>query len=117
RGGPPHPDPADGGAQHPLQVRRGACCRSAAAGRGAPAAVEWRRRARRRRGGGAFPRLPVHVPVSLMQAVPVEEAPAQPQPRPHYVQPRSVRAKRAVEEVFLHKREKRMRRCACDCSC
>ncbi|XP_067002774.2 putative mediator of RNA polymerase II transcription subunit 12 [Anabrus simplex] len=55
-----------------------------------------------------FPRLPVHVPVPMMQQVPVE------QPRPHYVQPRSVRS---VDDVFLHKREKRMRRCACDCSC
>ncbi|XP_012536610.1 transcription factor SPT20 homolog [Monomorium pharaonis] len=34
--------------------------------------------------------------------------------RPHYVQPRSVRS---VDDVFLHRREKRVRRCACDCAC
>lgn len=31
------------------------------------------------------------------------------------VQPRSVRS--APDEVFLHRREKRVRRCACDCAC
>ncbi|KYN02778.1 PREDICTED: mediator of RNA polymerase II transcription subunit 15 [Cyphomyrmex costatus] len=35
--------------------------------------------------------------------------------RPHYVQPRSVRS--VPDEVFLHRREKRVRRCACDCAC
>ncbi|XP_014488801.1 PREDICTED: uncharacterized protein LOC106751973 [Dinoponera quadriceps] len=35
--------------------------------------------------------------------------------RPHFVQPRSVRS--APDEVFLHRREKRVRRCACDCAC
>jgi hypothetical protein len=35
--------------------------------------------------------------------------------RPHFVQPRSVRS--APEDVFLHRREKRVRRCACDCAC
>ncbi|XP_015609070.1 PAX-interacting protein 1 [Cephus cinctus] len=35
--------------------------------------------------------------------------------RPHYVQPRSVRS---VPEPFAaHRREKRVRRCACDCAC
>ncbi|PSN43906.1 hypothetical protein C0J52_03682 [Blattella germanica] len=56
-------------------------------------------------------RLPVHVPVPMMQQIQVEEQP--PQPRPHYVQPRSVRS---VDEV-LHRRDKRVRRCACDCAC
>ncbi|XP_072753579.1 uncharacterized protein [Anoplolepis gracilipes] len=35
--------------------------------------------------------------------------------RPHYVQPRSVRS--VPDDVFLHHREKRVRRCACDCAC
>ncbi|XP_011642230.1 RNA-binding protein 33 [Pogonomyrmex barbatus] len=35
--------------------------------------------------------------------------------RPHYVQPRSVRS--VPDDVFLHRREKRVRRCACDCAC
>ncbi|XP_012284404.1 F-actin-monooxygenase MICAL3 [Orussus abietinus] len=34
--------------------------------------------------------------------------------RPHYVQPRSVRS---IPEPFAHRREKRVRRCACDCAC
>lgn len=34
--------------------------------------------------------------------------------RPHYVQPRSVRS---VPDAFAHRREKRVRRCACDCAC
>lgn len=34
--------------------------------------------------------------------------------RPHYVQPRSVRS---IPEAFTHRREKRVRRCACDCAC
>lgn len=34
--------------------------------------------------------------------------------RPHYVQPRSIRS---VSEPFAHYREKRVRRCACDCAC
>ncbi|KDR16740.1 hypothetical protein L798_09268 [Zootermopsis nevadensis] len=55
--------------------------------------------------------LPVHIPVPMMQQIQVEEQQAQ--PRPHYVQPRSVRS---VDEV-LHRRDKRVRRCACDCAC
>jgi len=31
------------------------------------------------------------------------------------VQPRSVRS--VPDDVFLHRREKRVRRCACDCAC
>ncbi|XP_015522830.2 bromodomain-containing protein 4 [Neodiprion lecontei] len=34
--------------------------------------------------------------------------------RPHYVQPRSVRS---IPEPFAHRREKRVRRCACNCAC
>ena len=34
--------------------------------------------------------------------------------RPHYVQPRSVRS---IPDAFTHRREKRVRRCACDCNC
>ncbi|XP_066592106.1 transcription factor SPT20 homolog [Prorops nasuta] len=35
--------------------------------------------------------------------------------RPHYVQPRSIRS---IPEPFAaHKREKRVRRCSCDCAC
>lgn len=34
--------------------------------------------------------------------------------RPHYVQPRSVRS---IPDAFTHRREKRVRRCACDCAC
>ncbi|XP_043289918.1 uncharacterized protein Msr-110 [Venturia canescens] len=34
--------------------------------------------------------------------------------RPHFVQPRSVRS---VPEPFAHPREKRVRRCACQCAC
>ncbi|XP_022187476.2 SWI/SNF chromatin-remodeling complex subunit SNF5 isoform X2 [Nilaparvata lugens] len=62
-----------------------------------------------------FQRLPVHVmqqqgqgPIALAAAANEVE-----QPRPHFVQPRSIRS---VDSVF-HKREKRVRRCACDCSC
>ncbi|XP_054012440.1 bromodomain-containing protein 4 [Hylaeus anthracinus] len=34
--------------------------------------------------------------------------------RPHYMQPRSVRS---IPDAFVHRREKRVRRCACDCAC
>ncbi|XP_055706824.1 nuclear transcription factor Y subunit beta isoform X2 [Phlebotomus papatasi] len=56
---------------------------------------------------------PVKIPVPMMQ----QESPEQPQQsqeeqRPHFVQPRSVRS---VDSV-LH-REKRVKRCACDCNC
>ncbi|XP_052130100.1 uncharacterized protein LOC127751097 isoform X2 [Frankliniella occidentalis] len=48
-----------------------------------------------------YQRTPIH-------AVPPQEE----EPRPHYVQPRSVRS----VDALLH-REKRVRRCACDCNC
>ncbi|CAD7080829.1 unnamed protein product [Hermetia illucens] len=60
---------------------------------------------------------PVRIPVPMMQPqelphISSEQESAEPE-RPHYVQPRSVRS---VDNVFLH-REKRVKRCACDCSC
>ncbi|XP_034254076.1 putative cyclin-dependent serine/threonine-protein kinase DDB_G0272797/DDB_G0274007 isoform X3 [Thrips palmi] len=50
-------------------------------------------------------------PMAPIHAVPPQEE----EPRPHYVQPRSVRSPRSVD-ALLH-REKRVRRCACDCNC
>lgn len=55
--------------------------------------------------------LPVHIPVPMMQHVPQMQSQDQ-QTRPHYVQPRSIRS---VDSV-LH-REKRVKRCSCDCAC
>ncbi|XP_075224856.1 msr-110 isoform X3 [Lycorma delicatula] len=70
----------------------------------------------------SFQRIPVHVmqqqapnaphPIALAAAAAASSDEPE-QPRPHFVHPRSVRS---VDSVF-HKREKRMRRCACDCSC
>ncbi|KAJ8943791.1 hypothetical protein NQ318_012436 [Aromia moschata] len=61
--------------------------------------------------------LPIHIPVSMMpQETEQEQEPqavASEEPRPHYVQPRSVRSVDAV----LKKDQKRVKRCACDCAC
>ncbi|KAJ6643678.1 hypothetical protein Bhyg_08642 [Pseudolycoriella hygida] len=53
---------------------------------------------------------PVRIPVNMMQTETSEE-PA-PSNRPHFVQPRSVRS---VDSVLTG--QKRVKRCACDCSC
>ncbi|XP_046659749.1 E3 ubiquitin-protein ligase Hakai isoform X2 [Homalodisca vitripennis] len=78
--------------------------------------------------GPAIPSVPAPVPAEMVQPPPpppqytrqlqmpqtTQLHPAQDQqPRPHFVQPRSVRS---VDDTFL-KREKRVKRCACDCSC
>ncbi|XP_059620430.1 nuclear transcription factor Y subunit beta [Phlebotomus argentipes] len=55
---------------------------------------------------------PVKIPVPMMQPQENQEQPQQEEQRPHFVQPRSVRS---VDSV-LH-REKRVKRCACDCNC
>ncbi|KAL6440404.1 hypothetical protein ACFW04_003143 [Cataglyphis niger] len=66
----------------------------------------------------------VHMMIQQQQHEPQQQQPQQ-QPqqqqpmqeeeaRPHYVQPRSVRS--VPDDVFL-RREKRVRRCACDCAC
>uniref|UniRef100_A0A1L8DFF7 Putative mediator of rna polymerase ii transcription subunit 26 isoform x2 n=2 Tax=Nyssomyia neivai TaxID=330878 RepID=A0A1L8DFF7_9DIPT len=56
---------------------------------------------------------PVKIPVPMMQQENTEQPQqAQEEERPHFVQPRSVRS---VDSV-LH-REKRVKRCACDCNC
>nr|XP_024217304.1 mediator of RNA polymerase II transcription subunit 15 isoform X1 [Halyomorpha halys] len=59
-----------------------------------------------------FHRLPVHLPQPQQQQMQQQQQ-QESQPRPHYVQPRSVRS---VDNVLLH-RDKRVRRCACDCAC
>jgi len=55
-----------------------------------------------------FHRLPVHIPMHPQPEQQQQES----QLRPHYVQPRSVRS---VDSVL--RRDKRVRRCACDCAC
>uniref|UniRef100_A0A7G3AQ31 Putative mediator of rna polymerase ii transcription subunit 26 isoform x2 n=1 Tax=Lutzomyia longipalpis TaxID=7200 RepID=A0A7G3AQ31_LUTLO len=56
---------------------------------------------------------PVKIPVPMMQQENTDQPQqAQEEERPHFVQPRSVRS---VDSV-LH-REKRVKRCACDCNC
>ncbi|KAJ8919675.1 hypothetical protein NQ315_006203 [Exocentrus adspersus] len=67
--------------------------------------------------------IPVHIPVQMMtqeqEQVPQQEQEQEPQavaseePRPHYVQPRSVRSVDAL--LKNQKREKRS--CSCDCAC
>ncbi|CAG9767828.1 unnamed protein product [Ceutorhynchus assimilis] len=71
-------------------------------------------------------RLPVNIPVNMMQQqVPEQEetqtAASEEETRPHYVQPRSVsveepksRVARSVNPLLP---EKRVKRCACDCAC
>uniref|UniRef100_A0A069DUS4 Uncharacterized protein n=1 Tax=Panstrongylus megistus TaxID=65343 RepID=A0A069DUS4_9HEMI len=62
-----------------------------------------------------FHRLPIHVSVETQeQHIARQQAQQEAQPRPHFVQPRSVRS---VDSVFDHHRDKRVRRCACDCAC
>ncbi|XP_050312383.1 uncharacterized protein LOC126747661 [Anthonomus grandis grandis] len=68
-------------------------------------------------------RLPVNIPVNMMQQQPQEQEPAQnDEHRPHFLQPRSVsveepksRVARSVNNPLLP--EKRLKRCACDCAC
>lgn len=55
---------------------------------------------------------PVRIPVPMMQPQEMVHEESETE-RPHYVQPRSIRS---VDNVFLD-REKRVKRCACDCSC
>ncbi|CAH0546946.1 unnamed protein product [Brassicogethes aeneus] len=59
--------------------------------------------------------LPVDIPVPMMQQEQEQEQKAAPseETRPHYVQPRSVRS----VDALLPKNTKRVKRCACDCSC
>lgn len=57
--------------------------------------------------------LPVHIPVPMMQQIQQIPQQQEQEARPHYVQPRSVRS---VDNALLH-REKRVKRCSCDCAC
>ncbi|KAK9502368.1 hypothetical protein O3M35_011157 [Rhynocoris fuscipes] len=64
-----------------------------------------------------FHRLPIHVSVETPEehvARQQQQTQQEAQPRPHFVQPRSIRS---VDAVFDHHRDKRVRRCACDCAC
>ncbi|XP_044758039.1 putative uncharacterized protein DDB_G0271606 [Coccinella septempunctata] len=62
--------------------------------------------------------MPIDIPERMMKQEQEQEPEAQAteELRPHYVQPRSVRAKRAVD-TLLEKSSKRVKRCSCDCSC
>ncbi|KAK9309273.1 hypothetical protein QLX08_001022 [Tetragonisca angustula] len=55
-----------------------------------------------------------HMMMDQQQQVQQQQQEQEEESRPHYVQPRSVRS---IPEAFTHRREKRVRRCACDCAC
>ncbi|KAK9881482.1 hypothetical protein WA026_016366 [Henosepilachna vigintioctopunctata] len=63
--------------------------------------------------------MPIDIPEQMMKQEEEQQEPeaqATEGMRPHYVQPRSVRSKRAVD-ALLQKASKRVKRCSCDCSC
>ncbi|KAL3285384.1 hypothetical protein HHI36_019490 [Cryptolaemus montrouzieri] len=62
--------------------------------------------------------MPIDIPEPIMKQEQEQEPEAQAteEMRPHYVQPRSVRNKRAVD-TLLEKSSKRVKRCSCDCAC
>ncbi|XP_049862500.1 uncharacterized protein LOC126355954 [Schistocerca gregaria] len=62
---------------------------------------------------GGMPLEAMQMPYQRLVPPPPQPQPHQGPARPHYVHPRSVRS---VDQVF-HKRDKRVRRCACDCAC
>ncbi|XP_045463659.1 putative mediator of RNA polymerase II transcription subunit 26 isoform X2 [Harmonia axyridis] len=63
--------------------------------------------------------MPIDIPEPMMKQEQEQDHEPEAQAteeRPHFVYPRSVRAKRAVD-TLLEKSSKRVKRCSCDCSC
>ncbi|XP_044269943.1 uncharacterized protein LOC123014749 isoform X2 [Tribolium madens] len=61
-----------------------------------------------------FDRNPASIPMRMIPQEDAESRTTDPEePRPHYVQPRSVRS----VDALLPKVEKRVKRCSCDCAC
>ncbi|EFA12140.1 uncharacterized protein Msr-110 [Tribolium castaneum] len=72
-----------------------------------------RQNAQERNDRQMYERNPTAVPMRMMPPGLDSQTTASEEPRPHYVQPRSVRS----VDALLPKVEKRVKRCSCDCAC